>query len=188
MVNTYNRAMPASFLPPPPSWLADAIGAAQPPDWLVQEMQLKLVLFLNHVLQANPHALPRTRRLSGRSVQIRWQRHALSWAFTPAGLLDVRSAQAQADLTLDLGQVSPVDLATQLMRGERPHLRIEGDVQMAAEVNWLVDHVRWSPEEDLARLLGDAPARAVFQLGQRAVQALRRFAPAPASQPGAAQP
>ncbi len=186
MGNTYNRSMPASFLPPPPSWLADALRSAQSPDWLVQEMQLKLVLFLNHVLQANPQALPRTRRLSGRTVQIRWQRHALSWTFTPAGLLDVRAIPPQADLTLDLGQVTPWDLAAHWVRGERPPLRIEGDVQMAAEVNWLVDHVRWSPEEDLARLVGDAPARALFQLGQRAMQALRRYAPATPSQPGAA--
>lgn len=188
MVNTYNRSMPASFLPPPPTWLADAIGAAQPPEWLVQELQLKLVLFLNHVLQANPQALPRTRRLAGRTVQIRWQRHTLSWAFTPAGLLDVRSPQTQADLTLDLGQTSPFELAAHLARGVRPPLRIEGDVQMAAEVNWLVDHVRWSPEEDLARLVGDAPARAMFELGQRAMQALRRFAPTSAPQAGAERP
>jgi len=188
MVNAYNRTMPASFLPPPPSWLADAIGSAQPPQWLVQEMQLKWVLFLYHVLQANPQALPRTRRLSGRSVQIRWQRHTLSWVFTPAGLLDVQPEPAAADLTLDLGSVSPFDLAAHLMRAERPPLRIEGDVQMAAEVNWLVDHVRWSPEEDLARLVVDAPARAMFQLGQRALQALRRFAPQAPHPTGAAQP
>ncbi len=185
MGNTYNRPMPASFLPPPPSWLADALGSAQPPDWLVQEMQLKGVLFLNHVLQANPQSLPRTRRLSGRTVQIRWQRRSLSWAFTPAGLLDVRPTPSASDLTLDLGQVSPWDLAAQLVRGERPPLRIEGDVQLAAEVNWLVDHVRWSPEEDLARLVGDAPARALFQLGQRAMQALRRYAPTAPIRPGA---
>jgi ubiquinone biosynthesis protein UbiJ len=39
-------------------------------------------------------------------------------------------------------------------------VRIEGDVQLAAEVNWLVDHVRWDMEEDLSRLMGDAPAHA----------------------------
>jgi ubiquinone biosynthesis protein UbiJ len=121
-------------------------------------------------------------------VQIRWQGHSLSWIFSPAGLLDVQASPSQADLTLDLGQVSPFDLAAGLMRGQRPALRIEGDVQLAAEVNWLVDHVRWSPEEDLARLLGDVPARALFQWGQRAVEALRRFAPQAANQPGAAQP
>ncbi len=234
--------MPVSFLPPPPAWQDQALRKAQPPEWLLHEAQLRAVLFMNHVLQANPHALPRTRRLAGRSVQMRWQGQAMQWVFTPVGLLDAvkvdqvadlildlgdvspwqlanhvlqsapsalprtrrlagKSVQirwqklsarwvftpagllesapvGQSDLALDLGDVTPWDLAGHAWRGQRPPLRIEGDVQMAAEVNWLVDHVRWSPEEDLARLMGDAQARAVFQMGQRMAQALRAFVPA----------
>ena len=34
----------------------------------------------------------------------------------------------------------------------------------AAEVQWLVDHVRWDLEEDLARLFGDAPAHAMGEV------------------------
>jgi ubiquinone biosynthesis protein UbiJ len=168
--------MPASFLPPPPPWLTQALGSAQPPAWLIQEAQLKLVLFLNHVLQSAPTVLPRTRRLAGKTVQLRWQRHEVVWAFTPAGLLEVAPAGPQADLTLNLGDASPWDLAAHVVKGERPPLRIEGDVQMAAEVNWLVDHVRWSPEEDLARLVGDAQAHALFEMGRRVIQGLRGFA------------
>ncbi len=170
--------MPVSFLPPPPAWLDQALRKAQPPEWLLHEAQLRAVLFMNHVLQANPHALPRTRRLAGRSVQMRWQGQAMQWVFTPVGLLDAVKVDQVADLILDLGDVSPWQLANHVLQRQRPPLRIEGDVQMAAEVNWLVDHVRWSPEEDLARLIGDAPARAAFQAGQRIAQALRAFAPA----------
>ena len=36
-------------------------------------------------------------------------------------------------------------------------LQVSGDVQLAAEVNWLVDHVRWDAEDDLARAIGDVP-------------------------------
>jgi hypothetical protein len=42
-------------------------------------------------------------------------------------------------------------------------VRIAGDVQLAAEVQWLVDHVRWDLEEDLSRVIGDAPAHAMGQ-------------------------
>ncbi|NBO03125.1 MAG: hypothetical protein EBV16_02915, partial [Betaproteobacteria bacterium] len=49
-------------------------------------------------------------------------------------------------------------------------------VQLAAEVNWLIDHVRWDPEEDLARLIGDAPAHTLAQTARRVVDALRQFA------------
>ena len=36
-------------------------------------------------------------------------------------------------------------------------------MQLAAEVNWLVDHVRWDAEEDLSRIIGDAPAHSAMQ-------------------------
>ena len=103
----------------------------KPPDWLLHELQLKGVLFLNHVLQASVEALPRTRRLAGRTVQLRWQSHVFQWMFTPAGLLEAVAVQPNVDLTLSLGELSPWELADHLLQGEKPALRIEGDVQMA---------------------------------------------------------
>ena len=173
--------MASTSLPPPPPWLSQALGAMQPPPWLVHEIQQKIVLFLNHVLQAAPEALTRTRTLSGRSVQLRWQQHVLNWVFTPAGLLEHVEQPQVADLSLSLGELTPWALIGCLIRGEKPPLRIEGDVQMAAEINWLADHVRWNPEEDLARLLGDAQAQALVLLGRRLGEALRGFARAGAA-------
>lgn len=172
MVQPYNAVMPASFPPSSPPWLNQALESARPPEWLLNEAQLKVVLFLNHVLQQAEHALPRTRRLSGRTVQVRWMGRSWAWAFTPAGLLEAREVTPKVDLLLDLGDVSPLDLAQLWWRDERPALRIEGDVQMAAEINWLVEHVRWDPEEDLARLVGDAQARFIAQTGRRLAQGL----------------
>ena len=61
-------------------------------------------------------------------------------------------------------------------------IQIEGDVQLAADVNWLVDHVRWDVEDDLARIVGDAPAHALGAVARRMGQVLRQFvAKAPAS-------
>jgi len=48
-------------------------------------------------------------------------------------------------------------------------------VQLAAEVNWLVDHVRWDIEEDLARVLGDAQAHTLAQAARGLATALRQF-------------
>jgi ubiquinone biosynthesis protein UbiJ len=80
-----------------------------------------------------------------------------------------------ADLVLRVSEPSPVALAQTVLQGDKPPIRIEGDVQLAAEVNWLIDHVRWDAEEDLARLIGDAPAHTVMQNGLRVVEALRSF-------------
>ena len=70
---------------------------------------------------------------------------------------------------------SPLAIAQSVMQGEKPAVRIEGDVQLAAEVNWLVDHLRWDVEEDLSRLMGDAPAHAFMQAVSSMVAALRQF-------------
>jgi len=174
--------MSASFLPPPPSWLSQALGNLQPPPWLQHELQQKLVLFINHVLLASAEALPRTRALAGRSVQLRWQSVTLHWVFTPVGLLEQADPASPADLSLSLGDLGITELAEHAWRGQRPPLRIEGDVEMASSINWLVDHVRWNYQEDLSRMVGDAPAQAMLVLGQRLLQGLRQFA---AQVPGA---
>ena len=54
-------------------------------------------------------------------------------------------------------------------------VRIVGDVQLAAEINWLVDHVRWDVEDDLARVIGDVPAHTIATGARRVVDALRQF-------------
>ena len=46
---------------------------------------------------------------------------------------------------------------------------------LAAEVNWLIDHVRWDAEEDLSRIMGDAPAHIVVQNAKKVMEALRNF-------------
>jgi ubiquinone biosynthesis protein UbiJ len=61
------------------------------------------------------------------------------------------------------------------MAGTKPPVRIEGDVQLAAEVNWLADNVRWDVEEDLSRVIGDAPAHMLVDTGRKLSGALRDF-------------
>ncbi|HZY17601.1 MAG TPA: hypothetical protein VFE82_03920 [Ramlibacter sp.] len=162
--------------------LLDAIGQRlAPPPWAVHEAQHRLVLLLNHVLMQEPQAMERLRRQSGRIVEARWRAFQIRLVATPAGLLDLAAPAAAPDLTLSVVDESPWSLAQAALRGEKPAVRIAGDVQFAAEVNWLVDHVRWDLEEDLARLVGDAPAHAAAQAARGAVEALRRFVPRPAA-------
>jgi ubiquinone biosynthesis protein UbiJ len=156
----------------------------QPPPWAVQEAQHRLVLLLNHVLMQEPQAMDRLKRQAGRIVEGRWRMFHVRLVATPAGLLDLASPAAAPDLTLTVTDDSPWTLGRAALRGEKPAVRIAGDVQFAAEVNWLVDHVRWDLEEDLARVVGDAPAHAVGQAVRGMAEALRRFVPgAAAAQP-----
>ena len=161
-----------------------------PPAWLVHEVQHRTVLFLNHVLMQEREAMDRLARQRGRVARVQWRIFSMALQVTPAGLFDLAPAEAVADLRLEVSETSPLSLAGSALRGDKPTIRIEGDVQFAAEINWLVDHVRWDVEEDMARVIGDAPARAVASVVGRAVQALCSFvgarvpggqAPAPAA-------
>jgi len=58
---------------------------------------------------------------------------------------------------------------------------VQGDVMLAADINWLVDHVRWDIEEDLSRVIGDAMAHQSVAMAKRVFAALKGFLPASAS-------
>ena len=142
-----------------------------------------MVLMLNHVLMQEKEATSRLVRQKGRVVLVQWRVFSLRLLVTPAGLLDLAAADAAADLSLSVTDESPLVITRALLQGDKPAVRIVGDVQLAAEVNWLVDHVRWDMEEDLSRVIGDAPAHAVGQVAQGLAQGLRQFVgakPAPA--------
>lgn len=147
----------------------------QPPPWAVQEVQRRIVLLLNHVLMQEPEAMARLARQTGRVVLFHWREFEFKLQLTPAGLLDLAATEMPSDLTLSVTESSPLALAQAALAGDKPAVRIEGDVQLAADVNWLVDHVRWDLEEDLARLIGDAPAHGLAQAARNALAALRQW-------------
>ena len=170
----------------PFSWAAQALPdlAAQmakqfstsfhPPEWVIDETVNRLVLFLNHVLMSESEAMARLSRQKNQRISLVWDRFELQLTPTPAGLLE-RGRFDGFDLRLTVTEESATTLVSALARGDKPKVRIEGDVQLAAEVNWLIDHVRWDAEEDLARLIGDAPAHTLAQAARQAANALRSF-------------
>ena len=155
-----------------------------PPQWIIEESHRRVVLLLNHVLMQEPQAMERLARQKGRVVLVQWQLWTLRVSMTPAGLLDLADADMAPDLTLVVTDTSPLVIAQAVMQGAKPNIRVEGDVQLAAEMNWLIDHVRWDIEEDLSRVMGDAPAHGLVQAARALAQALQQFVrPAPASTP-----
>ncbi len=170
--------------PFPPSDLFAQFAAAlpPPPDWLREELQNRLVLFLNHVLMQEPQAMERLRRQKGKVLQAHWGRLSLSLHATPAGLLATTSGDPTPDLRVTLNEASPVALAQTLTSGEKPAVDIQGDVQFAADIAWLVDNIRWDVEEDLSRFVGDAAAHTLVDGAKAALTRLRAFAAGAASQ------
>ncbi len=147
-----------------------------PPAWAIDEAQRRIVLLLNHILMQEKEATSRLARQKGHVVLMEWRFFAMKLVATPAGLLDLADLGALPDLTLVVTQESPMAIAQALLRGDKPGVRIEGDVQLAAEVNWLVDHIRWDVEEDLSRIMGDVPAHMLGRAVRSIGTALRQFA------------
>jgi len=175
------------------------VETVQPPQWLVHETQQRVVLFLNHVLMQEKAAMERLVRQKGRVARVQWRNFNMALLVTPAGLFNIAPEGAAPDLRLQITDTNPLALAQAALRGDKPAIRIEGDVQLAAEINWLVDNVEWDVEEDLARLIGDAPAHMIGSAARKLAQGLRQFvgarmagapagsAPAPAASTPASQ-
>lgn len=155
--------------------LGNKLSNLQSPAWAIDEVQHRVVLLLNHVLMQEPEAMVRLARVKASVVRVQWQNFTMTLAATPAGLLERADDHKTADLSLLVADDSLASLVQTVLAGSKPPIKIEGDVQLAAEVNWLVDHVRWDIEEDLSRMLGDAPAQVVVRVTKQVVSTLKSF-------------
>lgn len=159
----------------PFSFLESIATRFQPPSWVVEEGQQRLVLLLNHVLMQEKEAQDRLARKNGSVLHVRWGLFAMDVVITPAGLLDRAPAAATPDLLIAIAADSPVVLLQSALVGKAPPVKIEGDVQLAAELGWLAENLRWDVEEDLSRVLGDIPAHALADAGRRMLAGLKQF-------------
>ena len=159
----------------PFSFLESIATRFQPPAWVVDEGQQRLVLFLNHVLLQEKQAQERLLRQKGRVVHMKWGLFAIDLVVTPAGLVDRAPAFSKPDLVLSVVAESSLAVVQAALAGKAPPVKIEGDVQLAAEIGWLAENLRWDTEEDLSRLIGDAPAHALANAGRRLASGLKQF-------------
>ncbi len=147
----------------------------QAPEWAVHEAQRRVVLLMNHVLMQDSEVTQRLALQQCRVTQVRWRTFSFKLLITPAGLLDLADPISQPDLVLTVMDESPLVLAQTALHGDKPALHIEGDVHLASEVNWLIGHVRWDIEKDLANIIGDVPAHTLSQWAQGLSAALSQF-------------
>jgi ubiquinone biosynthesis accessory factor UbiJ len=176
--------MNAAHSLPTPAKLLTALSGLEPPAWLVDEVQNRCVLLLNHVLGQEPAAMDRLRRQRGKPLLVQWGRIKLCLQATAAGLLERAPMDTPPELTITLTQTDPWDLFTTVAKGVKPSVDVRGDVQFAAEVAWLAENVRWDLEEDLSRWIGDAPAHGVVAMAQRVLQAVQGFLPKASTERG----
>lgn len=133
----------------------------------------RLVLALNHLLAQEPQATARLLPHAGRVLRVQLaglppplpSLPPVTLRVTRAGMVE-RVAEDEAvtpDLQVSLPAERPAQLALQLLGGQLPALQVEGDAQLAAEVDWLFRHLRWDMAEDLQPLVGPAVAGQIAQ-------------------------
>jgi ubiquinone biosynthesis protein UbiJ len=150
----------------------------------------RVTLVVNHVLAAEAVATERLRPHAGRTVVVRlagWPSllpplPQLRWQVTPAGLLEwqgaaavqtAQSAPTAPDLSLEVDASNPALLLARAAAGEAPSVQVEGDAQLAGDVNWLMQNLRWDAGADLERLFGPVVAQQLVRLGSALAGGLR---------------
>ena len=122
---------------------------------------------LNHLLDAEPWASERLAPFAGETVELRAPAlRALRFAIVAGGRLAPAPQATAASLVITLRPEALPAAA----RGEDHLLRaveLEGNAKLASEALFLVRHLRWDYEEDLAQAIGDIAAHRLAGLARQ---------------------
>ena len=143
------------------------------PVWLASAEAL-----LNRCIGDSAQAGALARRLEGTAVQVEVEGIARIRASVHRGGLALLAGEdSAADATLS----GSVPALLQLFKGGaartsgKPAAQIRGDAEIADRYRELFMLARPDPEEELARWIGDFPARRLSQFGRRALEAAGRW-------------
>jgi ubiquinone biosynthesis protein UbiJ len=103
----------------------------------------------------------------------------LCFEITSAGLLNVLNQTDNPSLTLEVSSKALGELAASsgsLREQAFKAVKLTGDAELAQLIGRLAGQLRWEYEEDLARLVGDAPAHFAVRQGKKFVSASRSAA------------
>jgi ubiquinone biosynthesis protein UbiJ len=127
---------------------------------------------LNALLVREPWAAERLARHTGKTVRFVWKLQRLSLTIGSDGKVSEADEAILPDVTLTLHS-DKLNLGG-LLGGELPDFaeltHISGDAALVQVVGDLARHLRWEPEDDLARVVGDIPAARLVS-GAQAVKA-----------------
>ncbi len=142
-----------------------AVQAVQPPSWLVHETQQRIVLVSQPRVDAGTRGHGAPGAAKGRVARVQWRNFNMALVVTPAGLLNLAAEGAEPGPAAGDHRQQPAGPGPDGAARCELALRIQGDVQLAADINWLVDNVQWDVEEDMSRIIGDVPAHTLANPG-----------------------
>ena len=152
-------------------------------DMLGQAAIERLTLLANHVLASEPVAMQRLRAHAGRRIRLHFEGWpgllpplpVTAFVVTPAGLLESNAIDdsAEPDLRVNIDASNPARAVVQALTGARPKVEVAGDAALATDLNWLFDNLRWDVQDDLARIVGQAPAREIGRVAAGVAAGMR---------------
>ena len=131
---------------------------------------------INHVLGSEPWASAELSRHVNKTILLQLPLGALCFEIKPSGLLGALNEVDQPSLTLEVSAKALSDLAGSagsLREQAFKAVKITGDADLAQLLGRLAGQLRWEYEEDLARLVGDAPANFAVRQGKKFASASR---------------
>ena len=134
---------------------------------------------INHVLGSEPWASAALATHAGKTILLQLPLGNLCFEITSAGFLNALNQADSPSLTLEVSSKALGELAASsgsLREQAFKAVKLTGDAELAQLIGRLAGQLRWEYEEDLARLVGDAPAHFAVRQGKKFVSASRSAA------------
>ena len=134
---------------------------------------------INHVLGSEPWASAELAKHVGKTIVLQMPLGELGFEIISTGYLGVLKEADSPSLTLEVSSKALSDLAVSsgsLREQAFKAVKLTGDADLAQLIGRLAGQLRWEYEEDLARLVGDAPANFAVRQGKKFISASRSAA------------
>jgi ubiquinone biosynthesis protein UbiJ len=134
---------------------------------------------INHVLGSEPWASAELAKHAGKTIVLQMPLGELGFEIISTGYLGVLKEVDSPSLTLEVSSKALSDLAASsgsLREQAFKAVKLTGDADLAQLIGRLAGQLRWEYEEDLARLVGDAPANFAVRQGKKFISASRSAA------------
>lgn len=128
---------------------------------------------LNHLVNQNSWARAELQQFGGKSVRLSIGPVSAILSILEDGGLAAAGDAATPEATISM----PLTVALRILANdEAAHtlVEIDGDSELAATLAKVLRGMRWEYEEDLSRLIGDAPAYQAAEFGRKALAEMRR--------------
>jgi ubiquinone biosynthesis protein UbiJ len=134
---------------------------------------------INHVLSTESWASTELAKHADKTILLVLPLGNLCFSIESTGFLKALQGSENPSLTLEVSSKALGDLAASsgsLREQAFKAVKITGDADLAQLIGRLAGQLRWEYEEDLARVLGDAPANFAVRQGKKFVSASRSAA------------